>query len=134
MSATTTLAPPHSTLAQTPPPGLDLLTAERLTVPQAAARIGVSISSVWRALRGAYPVRLDSMYVGGRRYVLACDLRRWLEEMRPDADGASDGDDRPDPAPPPGRRVSVSKGGGKFRRSEGADASPGNPPRQGAAP
>ena len=57
----------------------NLLDAPRLTVIQAARRVGVHPSSLWRwILTGARGRKLPTIFVGARRYVLVAELEAYL--------------------------------------------------------
>jgi len=80
-----------------------ILDADRLSLSQAARKVGVHVSTIWRwTLHGVQGRRLASFHVGGRRYVLREELERFLEAGR---DGSSKGQaDREET----GRRASVA--------------------------
>lgn len=57
-----------------------LIDAERLSLKDAARRLGVSLPTVWRwCLHGVSGRKLASLQIGGRRYVLLADLERFLQ-------------------------------------------------------
>jgi hypothetical protein len=59
-----------------------ILDADRYSVAQAASRTGVHVSTLHRwHLRGVRGRRLRTVLIGGRRYVLASDLNRFLAEI-----------------------------------------------------
>lgn len=56
-----------------------LLDAERLSLKDAARRVGVSIPTIWRwCLNGVAGRKLPSVQIGGRRFVLVADLEAFL--------------------------------------------------------
>ena len=58
------------------------LTEARLSIGGAARKAEVSLSSGWRwVLKGVRGVRLRTVLVGGRRYVLVSDLDAFLAEL-----------------------------------------------------
>ena len=58
------------------------LTEARLSIGEAAREAEVSLSSCWRwVLKGVRGVRLRTVLVGGRRYVLVSDLDAFLAEL-----------------------------------------------------
>lgn len=64
---------------------IDISTETRLTIPQAAARLGVSRETAYRYLQGIrHGYRLESLKIGGKRFtsVEACD--RFVEAQNDD--------------------------------------------------
>ena len=56
-----------------------LLDAPRLSITEAARRLGVHTSSVWRwVLTGARGRKLPTIMVGARRYIIIADLEKFL--------------------------------------------------------
>ncbi len=56
-----------------------LLDSPRLSINEAARRLGVHTSSLWRwILTGTRGRKLRTFLVGGRRYVLVADLEAFL--------------------------------------------------------
>ena len=56
-----------------------LLDSPRLSINEAARRLGVHPSSLWRwILTGARGRKLRTFLVGGRRYILVADLEAFL--------------------------------------------------------
>jgi hypothetical protein len=99
-----TMGPMLATAPEAPrlPTARDLLTEQRLSIPQAAEILGVSEVTVWRYLAGRAGSRgvvLRSHYLGRRRYILFSDLQRFLEESQPGNVGACAAGERPACAP-----------------------------------
>lgn len=58
---------------------MSLLDAQRLSIPKAARRAEVHVSTVWRwCLKGVRGRRLRSVCVGGRRFVFTDDLEDFI--------------------------------------------------------
>jgi len=63
-----------------------LLDSPRLSITEAARRLGVHPSSLWRwILTGARGRKLPTILVGARRYVLVADLEAFLAAGRTSA-------------------------------------------------
>lgn len=61
---------------------MKLIDSKRLTMSQAARRLGVHVSTVWRwRLRGVRGQRLKTVVIGGTRYVLETDLHKFLSDL-----------------------------------------------------
>ena len=71
-----------------------IIDAPRLTISQVARKFGVHISAVYRwQQRGVNGERLRFTRVGGRSYVLAAELERWIaarSDPPPAAQAAAD--------------------------------------------
>ena len=56
-----------------------IVSAERYSTTAAARLVGVHVATIWRwILRGVRGRKLDSVMIGGRRYILKCDLESFL--------------------------------------------------------
>jgi len=67
-----------------------LLDSPRLSITEAARRLGVHPSSLWRwILTGARGRKLPTILVGARRYVLVADLEAFLAAGRTSAPPAA---------------------------------------------
>lgn len=76
----------------------------RLTVTQAARRLGVSVGCAWRwVLYGVRGVRLDSIIIGGRRYTSEEALERFAAACTAAADGTA-----PAPRTPRQREAAIA--------------------------
>lgn len=61
---------------------LNLFAEKRLTLTQAARRLGVNPSTVWRwTLRGCRGHKLETLLVGGQRYTSVEALERFVERL-----------------------------------------------------
>ncbi len=79
---------------------IEILTAERFSVTETARRLGVHVSTVWRWIhRGIRGRRLETVRVGGRRYVLRETLESFL------ISGSADASETPGTPPMPTQRL-----------------------------
>jgi transposase len=68
--------------------GVALLDEDRMSLNEAARRLGVAPSTVWRwALRGVRGVKLETQVWGGKRYVTESSLERFREDCTAAANG-----------------------------------------------
>jgi hypothetical protein len=63
----------------------------RYSMKQAARRCGnVDVSTVWRwTLKGVHGIKLRTVKLGGRRYVLEPDLEAFVREVSAQAEGGA---------------------------------------------
>lgn len=58
----------------------NILDAPRISMSDAAERLGVDVSTAWRwALKGVRGRKLPTIMIGGRRFVLESSLSAWIE-------------------------------------------------------
>lgn len=61
---------------------MKIIDSNRFTMSQAARRLDVHVSTVWRwRLRGVRGHRLKTVVIGGTRYVLEDDLAKFLSDL-----------------------------------------------------
>ena len=67
-----------------------LLSERRLTLPQAAHRIGVNPSTCWRwSLKGVRDIRLETFSIGAKRFTTVEAIERFVERTTAAANGAA---------------------------------------------
>ena len=58
---------------------MEILSESRLRMPEAAKRIGVNVSTIWRwVLRGVRGHKLESALIGGQRFTSIEALERFI--------------------------------------------------------
>jgi transposase len=61
---------------------MDVLNESRLRICEAAARVGVNVSTIWRwILRGVRGQKLESALIGGQRYTSEEAVQRFVENI-----------------------------------------------------
>src|SRR5262249_8460860 len=94
-----------TTTGTSPPIDLD---APRIEIRTVAKRTGVDLTTAWRwILKGVRGVKLKSIRVGARRFVLERDLAAFLAELS-----------APPPPPPPSRRARAAAAKLRHQKAE----------------